>query len=182
MKITFPNGVTVELTGVEEIVAAMPAVAALAGQADHQPVPQPAPVLVPEPSPPVMTNGHRSHRRTPNPPVPSGRWPDLIYLTEAWNETYQLLRQYPEGLTSEELGVGMGIEMDIASGRAMRLRDATPLIEMIGGVHRLSQIGADPTLRVEIHQNPSPVNKKIGWDRFMARPLRDGLHKKRRRS
>lgn len=75
MKITFPNGVTVELTGVEEIVAAMPAVAALAGQADHQPVPQPAPVLVPEPSPPVMTNGHRSHRRTPNPRSPRAAGP-----------------------------------------------------------------------------------------------------------
>jgi hypothetical protein len=173
MKITFPNGVTVELTGVEEIMAAMPAVASLAGQPEPQPTPVPESV--------TSTNGHR-RRQTPNPPVPEGRWPDLIFLTEAWNETYQLLRQYPEGLTSEELGVGMGVETDIASGRAMRIRDASPLIEMTEGVHRLTQIGADPTLRVEIHHNPSPANKKLGWDRFMARPLRDGRHRKRRRS
>jgi hypothetical protein len=175
--------VTVELTGIEEISAALPAVAALAGQ----PVPEMAhraPTAPdPEPATPVASNGQYSQRRTtPNPPMPEGRWPDLIFLTEAWNETYQLLRQYPEGLTAEELGIGMGITTDIASGRAMRLRDGSPLVELVDGVHRMTPIGADPTLRVKIHQNPSPVNKKMGWDRFMARPLRDGLHRKRRRS
>lgn len=124
----------------------------------------------------------RRHRNvTPNPPAPAGRWPDLIYLTEAWNEVFELLRAYPEGLTSEELGYGMGIPLDIASGRAMRLREATPLIRMEGNRHLLTEIGADLPLRVMLTQNPGRRNKQLGWERFMALPLRDGSRRKRRR-
>ena len=57
MKITFPNGVTVEIDGVEEITAAMPSLAALANQAvlpettapEKVTVRRPAPVALPEP-------------------------------------------------------------------------------------------------------------------------------------
>lgn len=119
--------------------------------------------------------------RTLNPPTPAGRWPDLIYLTQEMHDTFMLIRQYPEGLTSEEIGAGMGTDTQKASGRVNRLRGSTPLIEEIQGSYRMTVIGADDSLKIEHAANPSAKNKKLGWDRFMARPLKDGRRKRRRR-
>lgn len=181
MKIKLPNGVEVTLDGVEEITAALPALRILTG---HTPA-----------SPQVIENGFDigedaprlnhatrgpTQNRTQNPPTPAGRWPDLIYMTKEWLETLSVIRQYPEGLTSEEIGIGMGLAADIASGRVNRLRKATPLVEEIDGRYRMTVIGADDSMRFEIVHNPSPKNKRIGWDRFMAVPLSDGRHKRRR--
>lgn len=131
---------------------------------------------------PLIT-GKRGPTRNPtlNPPTPAGRWPDLIYLTQEMHETFRLLRQYPEGLSSEEIGVGMDTDTQKASGRVNRLRGSTPLIEEVQGRYRMTVIGADDSLKIEHAVNPSPRNKKLGWDRFMARPLKDGRRKRRRR-
>lgn len=125
----------------------------------------------------------RNHTRnwTLNPPVPSGRWPSTIYLSKEMAETFTLLRAYPEGLTSEEIGIGLGLNQMIASGRVNRLRDVTPLVELIGKKYRMSMIGADLSLRIEVARYPSAKNKKAGWQKFVARPLPDGTGKTARR-
>jgi hypothetical protein len=188
MKITLLNGIVVELNGVDEIAAVLPVwLPLMNGHTEHRSAEQiidiEAESVIEDGTPEQPEHHRRSRRRaTPNPPAPEGRWPDLIYLTETMLETYRTLAKYPEeGLTSEELAIETNTDPSIASGRAMRLREATPLIEMVGGCHRLTNIGRDPGLRIVIAHNPSPKNKGLGWDRFMAHPLRDGRHKKRRR-
>ncbi len=121
--------------------------------------------------------------RIPNPPEVEGRWPDLIYLTDVWNKVYEVLKVNPEGLTSHEIGILLETDMATASGWALRLREATPLVERVGRVHRLTQIGLDETLSVRINNiNPGRFNKSLGWQRFVARTLRDGSQSKHRRS
>lgn len=183
MKIKLPNGVEVTLDGVDEIIAALPALRILTGDTATEPSPQ----IVRGGSdigdrftPSTHVKRGPTQNRTLNPPTPAGRWPDLIWMTEEWMETLNVLRQYPDGLTSEEIGVGMGLGVDNASGRVNRLRKATPLVEEIGGKYRLTVIGADDSMRFEIAHNPSAKNKRLGWDRFMAIPLPDGRHKRRR--
>jgi hypothetical protein len=183
MKIKLPNGVEVTLDGVDEITAALPALRMLTGQSGIESSPQIIDDGVDIGDHPAMSSHVKrgpTQNRTLNPPVPSGRWPDLIYMTREWMETFTVLRQYPEGLTSEEIGIGMGLNQDIASGRVNRLRRGTPLVEEIGGKYRTTVIGADDSMRFEIAHNPSVKNKRLGWDRFMAVPLPDGRHKRRR--
>lgn len=205
IKITASNGNSIELEGVDQIPAVIPLVNVLLGNgndirtvtvAEQLLSAMTAPAIAPEivgdeidededeNIHALTRSGKRgpTRRRTLNPPTPAGRWPDLLYLTTEMEEVVHLLRQYPEGLTSEEIGIGLGIDKSIASGRVNRLRDCTPLVELIpDGKYRLNVIGSDLTLRFERAVNPSPKNKKLGWDRFMARPLRDGRHKKHRR-
>jgi hypothetical protein len=176
MKIKLPNGVEITLDGVDEIAAAIPALRVLTGNTvieDGDDISEDIATS------PYIKRGP-TRQRTLNPPVPAGRWPDLIYMTTEWMETLAVIRQYPEGLSSEEVGVGMGLDPTIASGRVNRLRRATPLIKEIDGKYRLTVIGADDSMRFEIAHNPSVKNKRLGWDRFMAIPLPDGRHKRRR--
>lgn len=186
MKIKLPNGVEVTLDGVDEITAALPALRILTGHTVTGPGSPQVVESVSDTSEDISPSSHATRgptqNRTQNPPVPAGRWPDLIYMTEEWLETLSVIRQYPEGLTSEEIGIGMGMGADLASGRVNRLRRATPLVEEIGGRYRMTEIGADESMRFEIAHNPSPKNKRLGWDRFMAVPLADGRHKRRRLS
>lgn len=188
MKITLRDGTIVELNGVEEIAAVLPVwLPLMNGHIGQRPAGQVTDIgaesVIEEEAIEHPVQRRRPYRReTLNPPAPEGRWPDLIYLTETMRDTYWTLAKYPdEGLTSEELAIETDTDPSISSGRAMRLREATPLIEMVGGRHRLTNIGRDPGLRIVIAHNPSPKNKGLGWDRFVAHPLRDGRHKKRRR-
>ena len=191
MKITLRNGIVVELDGVDEIAAVLPVWLPLMNghtgeHSAEQIIDIEAESVIEDDeitARPAQRRQQRHRRTTPNPPAPEGRWPDLIYLTEGMRDTYRTLAKYPgEGLTSEELAIETGADHSIASGRAMRLRRSTPLIEMVGDHYRLTNIGLDPGLRIVIDKIPSPKNKGLGWDRFMARPLRDGRHKNRRRS
>lgn len=191
MKIKLPNGIEVTLEGVDEITAAMPALQMLTG---HTVVAPPVLAVVPAITEDEMEDfeddeamlemgliGARTRVRVPNPPAPEGRWPDLIYLTDAWNQVYSLLKEYPEGMTSEEMAILLESDKSIVSGWSMRLRDATPLIMLKGRKHLLTEIGSDPTLTVKINNaNPGKMNKMLGWQRFTARSLRDGRRKRRR--
>jgi len=123
----------------------------------------------------------RTRIHTQNPPVPAGRWPDLFYITKEGLETVNLLREYPEGLTGDEITIGLGLTGNLGAGRVARLRRFSPLVSVNNdNVYRLTMIGADLSLKFEIAVNPSPKNKKIGWDRFMARELPSGRHQRRR--
>jgi hypothetical protein len=185
MKIKLPNGVEVTLEGVDEITATLPALQILTGGGSIESSPRitdNSSDIGDRPVPPTHVRRGPTQNRTLNPPTPGGRWPDLIYMTKEWIETLILLRQYPEGITSEEIGIGMGLDQSLASGRVNRLRRATPLVEEIGGKYRVTMIGADDSVRIEVAHNPSVKNKRLGWDRFMAIPLPDGRHKRRRLS
>jgi hypothetical protein len=116
-----------------------------------------------------------------NPPAPAGRWPDLFYITaEGW-ETVELLRKHPAGLTSKQVDQILGLTHTVGSGRLNALMRITPMVERFGNAYRLSVIGRDTSLQFELDERPSPRNKNLGWDRFMAIPLRDGRQSRRKR-
>lgn len=187
------NGTVIEMDNVEEVPGTL--INAMLGNPVTVPVqvssePAPSMPVIPnhidDESMPEMTNGkskRTSRPRLPNPPVPEGRWPDLIYLTTVWNNAYEVLKYNPDGLTAEEMAMLMEASPLQVAGWMHRFREATPLAELIGKVYRLTAIGKDTSLRVEIaDHNPGRLNKALGWQRFMALPLRDGSGRRKRRS
>lgn len=117
-----------------------------------------------------------------NPPPPPGRWPDIFYITpECW-EVVELLREHPVGLTSNQVEEALKLNRTVGSGRLNTLMTTTPLVEKMGTIYRLSIIGRDKTLKLDLSKlRPSPTNKGLGWDRFMAEPLPDGKQVNRRK-
>lgn len=128
-------------------------------------------------------SGRRKVRHIPqNPPPPPGRWPDIFYITpECW-EVVELLREHPVGLTSNQVEEMLKLNHTVGSSRLNTLMTVTPLVEKMGTIYRLSIIGRDKTLKLDLSKlRPSPTNKGLGWDRFMAEPLPDGKQLNRRK-
>lgn len=135
-----------------------------------------------EMSAPIAVTGPRRKRPkriyTPNPPPPPGRWPELIYLTQAMKDVLDCLRRYPnDALNYRELAIEMNIAEILASQRAGALFRLSPLVMRDTEGYRLTEIGKDQSLRFSIVAYPSAFNKKLGWDRFMALPLPGGPHR-----
>lgn len=115
---------------------------------------------------------------TPNPPAPPGRWPELIHLTQAMKDVLDCLRRYPnDALNYRELAIEMDITEILASQRAGALFRLSPLVMRDPEGYRLTEIGRDRSLQFSIVAYPSALNKKLGWDRFMALPLPGGAHR-----
>lgn len=209
IRIKLANGTVVEMDGGEEISA--PIISALLGSQVTIPVDIPidtAPTLPVAPEivgdeiddeaeedgddemmlsfhkHDVSDNHKRRVRHIPqNPPTPPGRWPDIFYITpECW-EVVELLREHPVGLTSNQIEEMLKLNRTVGSGRLNTLMTVTPLIEKMGIIYRLSIIGRDKTLKLDLSKlRPSPINKGLGWDRFMAEPLPDGRHAHKRKN
>lgn len=194
MKITLTNGVVVELSGIDEITAVLPTLPGLGAMTAPAPeIEVPAHLDSPDDDEDEEAKAaaseilvaltkpvHRKPRRVavPNPPVPAGRWPDTIYLTEEWKQVLDLLRAYhPQPLSSEELGQGLGLTRNVASGWVSRMRAKTPLVALVGGSFQLTEIGQDESLTIEVVAKPSSYNTKRGWNRFTARTLPNGKHR-----
>lgn len=191
MKITLTNGVIVELSGIDEITAVLPTLPGLGAMTAPAPeIEVPAHLDSPDDdedeeakaaASEILTAltkpaSRRVRRdRIPNPPAPSGRWPEMIFLTEDWKKVLDALRSYhPERLSSEELAIELGIEHSIASGWVGRMRSRTPLVALVDGKFGLTEIGQDTKIAIQIADKPSIHNAKRGWNRFTARALPDG--------
>lgn len=142
----------------------------------------PAPVLDLSPAPVAAAPGGQGNgapsglvrTRMPNPPAPAGNWPTTIHLTSAWNQAFEVIRQLNEleGVRSADVAKLLDLPLPQVSGYLYRLRAATPLIKLRGLRYLLTEIGADPNLAVQVNNaNPSYWNKRLGWQRFVARPL-----------
>jgi len=161
MKITFPNGVTVEITGVEEITAALPAVAGLAGQ-----VPAPETTLFPLPETvtvhrpdPVVTDTATVHRARPR----------QMYVTDIEATVMRVLKQFPDGITAEEIAALLDREVQQISSALWRLRTQRPfkgsldvlLVKSSNDRFLATPLGMKVKLLVSLR--PNYVNPGAGW-------------------
>ena len=165
MKITFPNGVMVEINGVEEITAALPAVAGLANQTPSPettlfPLPEkvtvrrPAPVDLPEPEKIAPTSRVR---------------PKSMYVTEIEATVMRVVRQFPEGITSQDIADLLERDVQQVMSALWRLGSQRPtkdsvdrlLVRISGNRVRATQLGAKVKLLTS--QRPNYVNPGLGW-------------------
>jgi hypothetical protein len=158
MKITLPNGVTVELTGVEEITAALPSLAGLS-----IPVPSPAPVTVHRPEP-ITPEPEKAETATA-----SRVRPKSMYVTEIEAVVMRVVRQFPEGITSQDIADLLDRDVQQVMSALYRLSSQRPfrdsadrlLVRISGNRVRATALGAKVKLLTS--QRPNYVNPGLGW-------------------
>lgn len=168
MRIIFPNGVTVEINGVEEIAAAMPAVAALANQ-----VPSPVTTLFPMPE---TITVHRTEPIAPQPevaepsPVTINRVrPKSMYVTDVEAAVMRVVRQFPEGITAQEVADLLDRDFSQVMSALWRIRTQRPfrdspdalLVKISNNRVRATPMGAK--IKILTSQRPNYVNPDLGW-------------------
>jgi len=190
MRITFPNGMIAELSGVDEH-SAVPTLSALSGAgislSDPQPDEEESPSAVVEHVSDMVVSVNDGHRRTrvmiPNPPIPKSSWPNKFYITTSGLTVIEALRDHhPEGLDYEKLGAQLGVSASKASSRANGLRRISPLVALVAGRYQLTEIGQDRSLLLIETRLPSHKNRDLGWQRFVALTLSDGRQRQDRTS
>lgn len=162
MKITFPNGVTVEIDGVEEIAAAMPSLAALANQAVLPETTAPEKVTVRRPTPVALPE--------PEQTAPASRVrPRSMYVTEIEATVMRVVRQFPEGITSQDIADLLERDVQQVMSALWRLGSQRPtkdsvdrlLVRISGNRVRATPLGAKVKLLTS--QRPNYVNPGLGW-------------------
>jgi hypothetical protein len=163
MKITFPNGVTVEITGGEEIAAALPAVAGLAGLAEQVTAPETIPTPVPAtvmPSPPAPT---------PIAATPHRARPKQMYVTDIEATVMRVLKQFPDGITAGDIAALLDLKVEQVNSTLWRLRTQRPfkgsldvlLVKSSNDRFLATPLGMKVKLLVSLR--PNYVNPGAGW-------------------
>lgn len=157
MKITLPNGTIIELSGVEELATALPALMGepVAVEVTAEEVAETfTPVVTP--TPPASRRNFPTHRI------------DLVYITARQRELVELLRAYPDGLSTRQIAQNLyADDLEVyaedaelheelmvklisgVSGHINKLMRESGLIRRVGGrTYVLSDLGLSTTTMV----------------------------------
>jgi hypothetical protein len=156
VKITLPNGTIIELSGVEELATALPA---LMGESVSVEVTAEETAEAPAPAP---TTAPPTRRNFPTHRI------DLVYITPHQRELIDLLRAHPGGLTSREIAQKLNADdlgvysedadlheellvklISSTSGHINKLMRESGLIRRVGGrTYVLSDLGLSTSTMV----------------------------------